>query len=142
MDFLVFNEYIRKQLEKEAVNDKEMKTDERLFKIEQRLEASVARNELIEGLQGKVDHERIQKLEASIQRVKQSSLEALENQDRVFKSLDAEMAKKTADLNSMILEMQGRLKIVEEEIAEDEDGVVGKSGELDATIRGGGSSIE
>lgn len=34
LDFLVFNEYIRKQLEKEAVNDKEMKTDERLFKIE------------------------------------------------------------------------------------------------------------
>ena len=74
-----------------------------------------------------------------MQRIKQSSLEALENQDRVFKSLDAEMAKKTADLNSMIIEMSGRLKAVEEEIAEDEDGIVGKSGDLEATIKGGGS---
>ena len=49
------------------------------------------------------------------------------------------MAKKTADLNSMIIEMSGRLKAVEEEIADDEDGVVGKSGDLEATIKGGGS---
>ena len=73
--------------------------------------------------------------------MKQSSLEALENQDRVFKGLDAEMAKKTADLNSMILEMSGRLKVVEEEIADDEDNPVGKSGELDATIRAGSQEV-
>ena len=33
-DFLIFNEYVRKQLEKEANNTKEMQTDERIFKME------------------------------------------------------------------------------------------------------------
>ena len=34
MDFVLFNDYLRKQLAKESVNTKEMLTDERLFKIE------------------------------------------------------------------------------------------------------------
>ena len=34
MEFVLFNDYLRKQLAKESVNTKEMMTDERLFKIE------------------------------------------------------------------------------------------------------------
>ena len=46
MDYAIFNEYCRKQQQNEALNDKEFKTDERLFLIEQKLENVVAKEEL------------------------------------------------------------------------------------------------
>ena len=58
MDFVLFNDYLRKQLAKESVNAKEMMTDERLFKIEQRLECGVSREDLNKGLKLKVNQEK------------------------------------------------------------------------------------
>ena len=34
LDYAIFSEYVRKQLEKEANNETEMRTEERLFRIE------------------------------------------------------------------------------------------------------------
>lgn len=34
MDYAVFNNYVREQLSKEVVNDKDFKVEERLFNIE------------------------------------------------------------------------------------------------------------
>ena len=45
LDYAIFQEYVRKQLEKEANNENEMRTEERLFKLEQRLQASMLRSD-------------------------------------------------------------------------------------------------
>ena len=62
MDFILFNDFLRKQLAKESVNAKEMATDERLFKIEQRLEGGVSREDLNKGLKNKVNIEKFSEM--------------------------------------------------------------------------------
>lgn len=45
MDFAFFNEYIKQQQQNEIVNDKEFKTEERLFAIEQKVSSMVLKDE-------------------------------------------------------------------------------------------------
>ena len=49
-----------------------------------------------------------------------------DKQEREMKRLDAELAKKTSDLNSMIMELTGRVKSCEEDIAEGPDEIHGQ----------------
>jgi len=46
MDWASFNEYVKKLQENDAVNDKEFKTEERLFQIEQKLSSMVNKEDL------------------------------------------------------------------------------------------------
>lgn len=54
-----------------------------------------------------------------------------DKQEREMKRLDAELAKKTSDLNSIIMELTGRVKSCEEDIAEGPDEIRGK--DIDAS---------
>ena len=49
-----------------------------------------------------------------------------EKQERELKRLDAELAKRTSDMNSMIMELTGRVKSCEEDIAEGPDEIRGQ----------------
>jgi hypothetical protein len=46
MDHATFNEYVRMQQESDSLNDKEYKTDERLYIIEKRLDDAVNKEDL------------------------------------------------------------------------------------------------
>ena len=64
-------------------------------------------------------------------------MDAQDDMSDNIKKLDAELAKKTSDLNAFIFQLTGRIKAVEDENATDkEDGDIAASKEnLDATIK-------
>ena len=45
VDYVMFNDYKKEQIQKEALNDKEFKTDERIFMIEQSVQKMVSKEE-------------------------------------------------------------------------------------------------
>ena len=59
LDQYIFNEYVKNIQEAEMCNDKEFKTDERLFLIEQSLQKMVPRDEMKTQLKLKVNNDKI-----------------------------------------------------------------------------------
>ena len=45
VDYIMFNDYKKEQIQKEALNDKEFKNDERMFMIEQNVAKMVTKEE-------------------------------------------------------------------------------------------------
>ena len=131
LDYAIFSEYVRKQLEKEATNENEMRAEERIFKIEQRAQASLLRSEFEHVMADQVTGEKVEEIELVIDRISQQLLISKDDHERALKRLDAEMAKKTSDLNSFVLDLTGRLKVVEDDLATDKEdgGDVAKSKE-------------
>jgi hypothetical protein len=62
LDQYVFNEYVKAIQQSEMCNDKEFKTDERLFLIEQNLARMVPRDEMKTQLKLKVNNDKINSL--------------------------------------------------------------------------------
>lgn len=59
-----------------------------------------------------------------------------DDQEKAIKKLDAELAKKTSDLNTFIFELTGRIKAVEDENATDVDvGASKETKELEGAIK-------
>ena len=71
LDFVMFKEFERKQLEKEANNENEMRTEERLFKIEQRMQASMLRSDFDNLMSEQVTAERVEEMDLIINRISQ-----------------------------------------------------------------------
>jgi len=69
MDYVIFNNYLKEQLSKEVVNDKEFKIEERLFMIEKNLQNQVSKEELKSLLKMKATNERLVELRESVQKV-------------------------------------------------------------------------
>ena len=67
----MFKEFERKQLEKEANNENEMRTEERLFKIEQRMQASMLRSDFDNLMSEQVTAERVEEMDLIINRISQ-----------------------------------------------------------------------
>jgi hypothetical protein len=58
MDFVIFNDYVKQQQNNEALNDKEFKTDERIFLLEQKLDNVCTKEDLKNQLKTKASNER------------------------------------------------------------------------------------
>lgn len=69
-----------------------------------------------------------------------------DDQDRAIKKLDAELAKKTGDLNAFIFELTGRVKAVEDDVATDKEdldlGASKETKDLEGTMRKGNAVDE
>lgn len=46
LDFIIFNDYVKTQVQNEATNDKEFKNDERFFIIEQNIQKMITKEDL------------------------------------------------------------------------------------------------
>ena len=62
MDTALFHEYVKKQQQADAVNDKEMRTDQRIFSLEQQARRAVTKDDLKVKMEGKASVERFQEL--------------------------------------------------------------------------------
>ena len=69
MDTALFHEYVKKQQQAEAVNDKEMRTDERLFSLEQGVRRALTREEAKTKLEMKASVQKMSELADTVQRL-------------------------------------------------------------------------
>lgn len=102
MDHAIFNEYVKKQLQNDAMNDKEFKTDERLFLIEQRLEATCNKEDLKQQLKSKASNERLTELREKLHKMEVTSITSSDKYETLIKKLEQDLGKKTSELNSSI----------------------------------------
>ena len=121
LDFVMFKEFERKQLEKEANNENEMRTEERLFKIEQRMQASMLRSDFDNLMSEQVTAERVEEMDLIINRISQQLMHVKDESESKMMRLDAELARKTGDLQTFMMELTGRLKGLEDENATDRE---------------------
>ena len=84
----------------------------------------------------------MEELEQLLEHVRDTNIQALEDSEATIQRLDQEMAQKTSTLNSMLQELTGRVKACEDEIADEDDDPVRKSGQLAAGLLGTGSIDE
>lgn len=119
MDYAIFNEYCRKQQQNEALNDKEFKTDERLFLIEQKLENVVAKEELKAQLKMKANNDRFIELRENMHKLQVMSVTTGEKYDKAMQKMESDLGKRTAELNDYIHDIRNRVKTLEDEINED-----------------------
>ena len=69
LDHVVFNNWIKDQLQKEATNDREFKIDERLFNIEKNIGKAVSKEELKAQLKNKANNERLIELRENVHKL-------------------------------------------------------------------------
>ena len=62
MDFAYFKEYLKKQQQAEASNDKEIRNDERFFKIERQLSNFVDKEDFLNQIKSKVNIDRLKEI--------------------------------------------------------------------------------
>lgn len=62
MDFAYFKEYLKKQQQAEASNDKEIRNDERFFKIERQLSNFVDKDDFSNQIKSKVNVDRLKEI--------------------------------------------------------------------------------
>ena len=74
LDYAVFNEYMKKQQSADATNDKEFRTDERLFLIEQSVRNLVPKDELKQQLKMKASNERFIELREGLHKLQVMSI--------------------------------------------------------------------
>jgi hypothetical protein len=123
LDYVMFNDYKKEQIQKEALNDKEFKTDERIFTIEQNVAKMVTKDEFKTQLKIKASNERLIELRENVHRLQVLSISNQDKYDNEMKRLDSQILKKTMDLDNTVHDIGGRLKALEEELeGEDEDG--------------------
>ena len=139
MDTALFHEYVKKQQQAEAVNDKEMRTDERLFSLEQGVKRAITREEAKAKLELKASVQKMSELQDGVQRLLAQTTAGKEKQEKENRRLDADMAERAALVDGLIQDLEGRLKAVEDEL-NDEDPAEGadrvESG-LEQTVVGG-----
>jgi len=69
MDYAIFNDYCRQQQNDEALNDKEFKTDERLFLLEKRFDDMSTKEDLKNQMKTKVSNERFIELRENMHKL-------------------------------------------------------------------------
>ena len=69
MDHAIFNDYCKQIQNDEALNDKEFKTDERLFLLEQRLDNVCTKEDLKNQLKTKASNERFIELRENMHKI-------------------------------------------------------------------------
>lgn len=82
------------------------------------MEAAVSREDLNKGLKNKITSEKFTEMREQLLEFMSTTGGAGEKHDREMKRLDADMAKRYSDLNSILMELKVRVKTCEDEIAE------------------------
>lgn len=88
MDYVLFNDYVKTQLQKDAVNDKEFRIEERLFQIEKNIKSQVTKEELKGLLKNRASNERLIELRENVHKLQVMSISNSEKQEKDFKRLD------------------------------------------------------
>lgn len=71
LDYVVFNEFVKRQQQAEQANTKEFKTDERLFTIEKKMEGLVKADDFKALMKHKASNERLAELRETVQKLNQ-----------------------------------------------------------------------
>ena len=121
MDHAIFNDWCKQQLNNESLNDKEFKTEERLFTLEQKFDGMCSKEELKNQLKTKASNERFIELRENLHKLQVMSVSTQDKFEKEMKSLESSLGKKNAELHNYIQDMKIRLKTIEDEI-NDEDG--------------------
>jgi small-conductance mechanosensitive channel len=122
MNFSYFKEYLKGQQENQAIDNKQFRTEERIFVLEQKVNGSVSKEELKQQLKLKASNERFIELRENMHKLQVMSVSSQDQFEKNNKAMQQDLIKKTSELNSYIHDLQLRIKRIEEEVNETESG--------------------
>ena len=102
MDHAIFNDYVKQQQNDDALNDKEFKTDERLFLLEQKFDGMCTKDDLKNQLKSKASNERFIELRENLHKLQVMSISTQDKYEKELKQMDITIGKKTSELHSYI----------------------------------------
>jgi hypothetical protein len=125
MDYVVFNNYVKEQLQKDVVNDTEFKTEERLYTIEKSLKSQVSREDLKALLKLKASSEKLTELKEDLQKTQAIGVATAEKCEKELKKLETMLRDKTSDLEGHFQGLNAQLRHLDDDGGQDDDATAG-----------------
>ena len=109
MDYAIFKDYVKEVINREAADDKEFKTDERLYMLERDISKMVTKDEFKAQLKVKASNERLIELRENVHKLQVLSISNTDKYEIEIKRLDHSILKKALDLQKQIETMDKRV---------------------------------